>query len=348
MFRNLDRVRFASWSYFFDETPEELPSAARSRHHGVTYTPSDFTLKYRIAHFDTKPVTERQYPTFLKTGEHWYLASLSDFRKNHERSARNLWDFAPVHVVHRPGVLVLGPSSELATMEQAADDMHAAIPKVTAVWGSNWAQRVVVQVPSTQHEMAVVTDDGSDLDQIAALTTTELSSTAKGRASPSGDRVTINPRNWAELGSLGAEIVMTHELTHVASRVDTGYQTPKWLSEGLADYVGFLTSGLPVTVIASELATEVNDGHLPRHLPTDRAFRGSNKHLSDAYEEGWLACHYIVERTSQHTLLRFYREVGKADYTDVVAVAHAMRHVLHQTPKQFTAGWRNYVQAQLG
>src|SRR5581483_10125327 len=117
-----------------------------------------------------------------------------------EVSATDLWDYAPVHVIRRKSVLVLGPASELSTMASVADQAQAAIPKVDAVWGRNWARRVVVLVPSTQHEMARITSDRGNLDQIVALTSSEVS-TINGRAAPVGDRVTINPRNWPRLGT---------------------------------------------------------------------------------------------------------------------------------------------------
>jgi hypothetical protein len=160
--------------------------------------------------------------------------------------------------------------------------------------------------------------------------------------------VTVNPRNWSRLGSLGAQIVLTHELTHVATRAETGSQTPKWLSEGFADYVGFLDSGLPPTVAASELDQRVRRGELPSRLPINRAFRGGDPELGVAYEEAWLACRYIAARYGQSTLVRFYRAVGTSQRPSAAAVSHAMRHLLSVSPRQFTRSWRGYIRSQLG
>jgi hypothetical protein len=346
MFTNFRRVKFASWSYTVGATSARLGAGARTRYDAATWSPKTFALHYRIAGFDTFATDLPQYPTFVNRAGRWYLGSLSDFRSRGKISATDLWDYAPVHTIRRHGVLVLGPRSELATMVSVADEVKAAIPRVTAVWGRDWARRVVVLVPSTQHEMALVDADRDDLDQIAALTSSEVSS-VNGRPAPVGDRVTVNPRNWPKLGSLGAAIVLTHELTHVATRADTGDQTPKWLSEGFADYVGFLNTGVPVTIAATELARQVQLGHLAKRLPTDRAFSGANASLSEAYEQGWLACREIADRYGQRKLVRFYIAVGTSNLTTSLAVAGALHRVLHLTLARFVAQWRAYVHLQL-
>jgi hypothetical protein len=202
-------------------------------------------------------------------------------------------------------------------------------------------------VPATQHEMALIDSDRADLQQIAALTSAEVSS-AHGKPAPVGDRVTLNPVNWSKVGPLGSRIVLTHELTHVATRAETGSQTPKWLSEGFADYVGFLNTGVPATVVAAELATDVRAGHLGRELPRNRAFRGGNAALSQAYESGWLACRYLADRYGQARLVRFYRAVGTSPLGQAAAVSHALRRGFGLTTARFTAAWRGYVHGQLG
>lgn len=347
MFANLRRVPLASWSYTFDADGRRAPAAARRGYGVATWSPRRFSLHYRLAGFDRRPTELAQYPTFVERAHHWYLASLSDFRAEGEVSATALWDYEPVHVVRRAGVLALGPASMLTTMTVAADAMHAAIPRVTAVWGRHWARRVVVLVPATQHQMALIDSDDADLSQIAALTSAEVSS-VHGQPAPVGDRVTINPRNWPKVGPLGARIVLTHELTHVATRAETGSQTPKWLSEGFADYVGFLDTGVPVSLAAAELAADVRAGRLADRLPRNHAFRGGSTALSQAYEAGWLACRYLATRYGQASLVRFYRAVGTSSHGRSVAVGQALHQVFGLTTARFTTVWRKYVESQVG
>jgi hypothetical protein len=346
MFANLARIRFASWFYTVAPGSARLPAARRASYDAATWAPASFALHYRIAGFDAHPTDRPQYPTFVDRAGHWYLASLSDFRAQGELSATDLWDYVPVQVVRRPSVLVLGPHSQLATMDEVAEQAEAAIPKVTAVWGSHWARRVVVLVPPSQRVMGLVTSDSGDLDQIAALTTSEVS-TDRGRAAPVGDRITINPRTWPSLGRIGAAVVVRHELTHVASRADTGRQTPTWVAEGFADYVGFRGVDIPVGQAAAELGAQVRASRVPMHLPTGRAFRGSGISLPRAYEVSWLACRSIAARYGQARLVQFYRAVGTSRRASAAAVTTALHRVLGLSRARFTALWRGYVKAEL-
>jgi hypothetical protein len=347
MFDNLQRIHFASWSYAVGPESSRPTPPGLVRYHAPTWVPAFFSVHYRLAGFDVRPTDRRQYPTFVKRHGRWYLGSLSDFASSGKRSATDLWNYAPVHVIRRPDVLVLGPASELPTMAAVADVVTASIPKVTAVWGRRWARKAVVLVPSSQHEMALIDADRGDLSQIAALTSAEVRP-ANGHPAPVGDRITINPANWPKLGPIGASVVLTHELTHVATRADTGTQTPKWLSEGFAEYVGF--RGVPVSVglAAAQLAHRVQAGRVPSRLPRDRAFRGSATNLGVRYQTSWLACRYIADHYGQSALVRFYRAVGTSRRDAGTAVREAMSRVLHTTPARFDVAWRGYIRGQLG
>jgi hypothetical protein len=346
MFGNLAKVSFSHWSYQFSPTSSAAEQQEATKYGVPVFVPAGFEERYSIAGFDPVPTVLNEYPTFVQRSGQWYLASLSDQRRLHKISDTQIWDYGPVDVVRRARVLVLGPPDKLATMRAAAVVATAAIPRVTAVWGSKWPRRVVVQVPETEKEMGRITDDRGDLHRIAALTSTETSAGNSG-PTPVGDRVTLNPVIWPQLSSTGVEVVLTHELTHVATRPDTGASMPKWLSEGFADYVGYLDLGLLDSQIAPELAGLVQAGTLPATLPGNHAFDGANPKIADAYEEGWMACSYIAARYGQSRLVRFYRAVGQASGPAPQAVAAAMDSVLHRTPRQFRAAWHGYLRHQL-
>jgi hypothetical protein len=345
MLTNLRAVPLASWSYTVRSGHHSGSSAVAARYPVPTYAPV-VSLHYRVRGFDTTATDLAQYPTFTKRGGRWYLASLSDFAGQGDVSATDLWDYGPVDVVRRPDVIVLGPPTMLATMQRLAGDLHATIPRVTAVWGTHWARRVIAQVPQTQRELGAITGDTGDLSQLAALSSAEVSSSA-GHPAPVGARISVNPSTWPTLQPLGRLVVLTHELTHVASRADTGSQTPRWLQEGFADYVGFLGTGVPPTVVAKELAAQVRAGQLPDRLPANRSFAGSSAVLAASYEQGWLACRLIAARAGQSGLVRFYRLVGTSTSSSDQAVSDALHRVLHLSTPQFIAIWRSYITAQL-
>lgn len=345
-FANLRDVPIASWSYSFDPGTARPSTRESRRYHAPVWAPATFSLHYRLRGFDPLPTNLPQAPTFVHRAGGWVLASLNDFARTGVRSSVDLWDFGPVTVVRTPSVLVLGHPGELAVMHTLASEVAADMPRVTAVWGQDWTRRVVVLAPKTQRELGLVVGDYGSLDNIAAVATAEVNQSA-GEPDPVGDRIGINPHNWPKLSSLGRQIVLTHELTHIATRAVTSTSTPTWLAEGFADYIGYLGSGVPTTFVASELRADVLRGHAPASLPRDGQFAGSSKTLSQAYESGWLACQMIVHRWGQATLVRFYRAVGAAHLSAHRALAKAAERVLHLSASEFVAQWRDYVRTEL-
>jgi hypothetical protein len=223
-------------------------------------------------------------------------------------------------------------------MRRVATAVDAAIPRVTSVWGPDWAQHVVVLVPSTQAELGQIVGGNGDLSQIAAVATAELRNASSGYH-PVGDRIAINPPTFAKLGTLGRRVVLTHEVMHVASRAASGPEEPAWLVEGLADYAGYRGVHVPFSASASELRSAVRRGHVPAALPTESDFAGDNKDLAQVYEEAWLAVTLISEQHGRDGLLRFYREVGRAD-APPTAVDDAFRQLWGTSLATFTRQWR--------
>jgi hypothetical protein len=240
--------------------------------------------------------------------------------------------------------LVLGHPGALATMRAIAAVTDAGVPHVSAVWGTDWTQRVVVLVPATQTELGQIIEEGNDLSQIAAVATAGLAGTGSG---PVGERIVINPPNFAKLGAIGRLVVLRHEMTHVASRALTSGSTPTWLAEGFADYVGYLDSGVAIRDAGRELAVDLRKGTVPTALPADEDFSGTNTALPQVYEMSWLACRLIAARTTQAGLVRFYRDVSAEGGDAQSAVAAVLQRQLHLTMAQFTALWRSYLHQQL-
>lgn len=345
VFANLSQVPFASWSYSVD--PSRSRSLPRtSRYDATTWAPEQMFLNYRLRGFDVRATSLPQYPTFVRRGTDWYLASLNDFAGRGDVSSTDLWDFGPVVVVRTRNVLVLGHPSARPVMRSLAAEAAADIPRVTSVWGDGWSKSAVLLVPATQHELGQVVQDYGDLDRIAAVATAEVQ-IGTGLPDPVGDRIGINPANWPKLSALGQRIVLTHELTHVATRAVTSASTPTWLAEGFADYVGYLGSGVPTGFVAQELGAAVRAGDVPRRLPRTAEFGGASKQLSQAYEGAWLACRLIAQRWGQRALVRLYATVGRSSLSPEAAVESAMRRLLHLSEASFVQQWRGFLRSEL-
>lgn len=341
LFDNLSKLPIAEWEYELASgswlPPRPEPPETRP---GVWTAP--LLLRYRLAGFDLSAVTRTRYLTFARGPDGWRVTAVDD------ESGRAFWDLDRLSVVRRERVLVLGSGVPRDELRGIADDVDRAVPVVTRIWGSDWPRRAVVLVPRTQAQTEALSPDHQELAQIAALAT--VAAGPQGVPPPgTGDRIIVNPTNFAKLSKLGRRIVLTHELTHVASRALTGPGVPMWLVEGFADYVGYQGTGIPVRSAARELATDVRAGHVPRSLPTQADFAGDAKDLSQAYEEGWLACRLVAERYGQKKLVRLYRTMGAVRQGPTEQVQERSLHsVLDTTTKAFTADWRSYLRTRLG
>lgn len=347
LFDALAEVPLSSWYYELDATREQARTDELDRRHGPEgWWAPDIALRYALTGIDTAPAFERHVLTFVERDGRWLLAADDDFAG--ARTARNLWDSGPVIAVRGEASLVLGRPASRRLLTRLAAAADAAVPRVTKVWGTDWPQAVAVLVPDSQAELGDLLGRPGELSQIAAVATAEII-TAAGTTTAVGDRIIINPRNFDGLGPVGRQVVLTHEVAHVATRKASGPSIPAWLVEGLADYVGYRDAGVSVTVAARELRAEVQAGRLPLSLPTDFDFRGDNPDLAQAYEKSWLAVVLLADLYGEDAMLRFYRAVGASDEaTPARAVESALAAEFGTEPAAFTAAWRDLLQRRLG
>jgi hypothetical protein len=343
VFDNLAGVPLGEWSY--DARPDRanaLPEDV-ARGYGARVWASEVEVRYALAGYDALPTVQRQYLTFVRRGQRWYVGNDEDLRDSGLATARNLWDFGPVVADRTPRVLVLGHPASRPLMAELKALADAAAPRVTAVWGS-WRQRVVVLVPADADEAAALVPTAGDLRQLAAITAAELDATG---GPPLGERIVVNPGPFGKLSAFGRRVVVQHEITHVATRAVTSDATPYWLSEGFADYVGYLGQDASPTSVARELTVEVRAGKVPERLPGATEFAPDNPRLAQAYEASWLACRLIAERVGRQGLVRFYRAVSAGPGDSDAALDSGLRSVLGVTTEQFLALWRQYLRTQL-
>ncbi|MEU6284748.1 hypothetical protein [Streptomyces sp. NPDC047028] len=331
-YARLRALPLASWAY--------RVTGVHTTGSGAT---ADAELRYRVAGYDKAPVSVHRTLTLSRAPHgRWYVTA----DRPAEKAGRQLWDEGTVTAVRGAHSLVLGTGQPAGTLRGYARLADHAVPAVSGAWGTDWARRVVVLVPRTLQGMAgLLGSPASDYRGIAAVTTGEVGGSGKAPA----DRVVVNPEAYAVLGDLGKQVVLTHETTHVATRAHTTPATPLWLSEGYADWIGYLDTGRTAAEAAPELARAVRAGHTPAGLPADGdfAFTGDPAKLARAYEGGWLACRMIAAHWGRSRLDAFYRAVGDHGERSG-ALPQALNQVLGTTPAAFTARWRQYVSDQLG
>jgi hypothetical protein len=214
-----------------------------------------------------------------------------------------LWLAGPVEVRRSADTLVV-VQGDRAEADRVAGLARTAVPQVRRVLPA-WKGSLVVEVPATEQglEEALHARPGQ-YDGIAAVTTSADGS--RVRTAPV--HVFVNPQTFLPLGPHGAQVVITHEATHVATRAATS-TSPTWLVEGFADYVALRSQHLPLRTSAARIIALVRQHGAPSHLPGAEAFRPGSPHLEARYESAWLACRLLADDGGARALVTFYRGV---------------------------------------
>ena len=332
-FDSLMAVPLSAWTLRLDAQPTKVPHMYQIHQ------------SYEVSGVDPLPVNSTEYLSFVPQGSAWLVSSDSDGTTFGQRSDVQIWDQGPVSVVHgaRSLVIGLGGDERLKSYADLADHGAAKAGKIWAAAG--WHGTVVVEVPMSQPQVeALLNEQPGSLQNVAAITAGEG---GKPMTSAPASRVLVNPDAWATLAPDSWQVVMDHELTHVATRTWNTAATPIWLSEGAADYSGFLGSGFPLSRMLKDLdAAARQPGFDAGVLPTESDFQGANADI--AYQESNLACRLIAEKYGQAKLVAFYKAVGTASTSTTAGstadpVDQAFHSILGTSTKDFTAKWKQYV-----
>lgn len=340
LFANIAAVPLAGWRYEIEPENER----GREERTAGRWT-AEVTLHYGMKAVDPVPTSRPLLLTFTQRQGRWMLAADDAVGADGTRSWRGPWEYGPLVVRRGRSSLVLAHPANAHRLAAFTAGVDAAVPRVRRVIGGKRAGPVAVLIPDDQREMTTLVGERLALGKIAAVAVADSVDPTSGQAR--GQRVVVNPANLDRLGTLGRRVVLQHEVTHVATRGVTGPGTPIWLVEGLADWVGYLDSGLPARLVGDELRGQLRSGRWPGRLPEAADFRGDSARLSVAYEEAWSACRLIADRAGPGALVRLYRAVGTAD-DPVAAVDVQLRRTLGLSYAQFVAEWRRSVRADFG
>ncbi|WP_193605485.1 hypothetical protein [Nocardioides dongkuii] len=280
-------------------------------------------VTWRFAGFDRRPArTEVGFGLRSVAGE-VHLVSVGD-----GGARAPVWLTAPVTVRRTPGTLVL--AADAADAERYADLATAAVPVVRRVL-DRWRPRLVVEVPATAGDLdlALGAEPGTYAG-IAAVTTSVDGSFAPG----SPVHVLVNPEELGRLQPTGAQVVISHEATHVATGAPTS-RTPLWLLEGFADHVALRDVALPVARTAAQAIEQVRRDGPPDALPGPAEFDVRAGHLGAVYESAWLACEVIVERAGERALIALNR-----DLADGSPLGPALRRHAGLSEAALVSAWR--------
>ncbi|MBC7629979.1 hypothetical protein [Aeromicrobium sp.] len=244
-----------------------------------------------------------------------------------------LWLAGKVIVERRPGANVIrvdGGDTSLPVESMAAVARSAVARVVPGTRGN-----ITVVSPHTQQQMAqLVGQDVAEVAQIAAVTT-RLD--GRGADESSADVVVLNPTVFATMDRRAAQVVMSHEATHLLTDA-VGSSAASWVIEGFADFVALHDDTAPLSLSAGQVLAEVKAGRSPTRLPTSGDFDATRHGLGAVYESAWMAFRLLGARDGDKAVVSFYESVLRGADLD-----KALKSSFGTSQRRLTTDWRAYL-----
>lgn len=318
---NAAKLDLRDVSLRFVDDQGELNVSDRERY-GDRAWPGAVELVYRLAGWDDQPTRLEARFVFEPESGGARIAGLGG-----GDGRTPLWTTGPVTTLTAGRALVITNGNEgsryLALAKQALVDVAKVLP--------DWHGKLVIEGPASQDELDQALAAPQDqYANIAAVTTTVDGSLVPG----SPVHVFLNPAVFDPLGPRGAQVVVSHESTHVATDA-TFADVPTWLLEGFADYVALAHAGIPVKTAAAQILARMKKSGPPDHLPTAAELDPTANGLGATYEEAWLATRFMAREYGEDRLVTFYTEVS-----DGKPLAEAFHKILGTSEDDFVAKWR--------
>lgn len=210
-----------------------------------------------------------------------------------------LWTTGPLTVLRGPRTLVLAQRPADA---RRLDALARTAVRQVADRLDLPSTRLVVEAPGSGAALdAALAAEPGTYRQIAAVTA-PVDGSPPGRAPI---HVLVNPDVLNRLDRAGAQVVLTHETVHAATRAPAS-RAPSWLIEGFADWVALQEVRLPLRTTTARLAARIAREGLPRRLPTSADFAVDRTDLEASYEAAWQLCVTIADAAGPDALRALY------------------------------------------
>jgi hypothetical protein len=336
LFEGMRTAPFSAFAYRILD--QQADTRLRRRYRAEQVEVARVQARYGFRGQDASPVLARYSYTFALTRSGWRIAGDGDGRFR-GRDDVEIWDSGPVRtmrsartlIVHHPGQEVLA-----RRLLRVADKGYA---QVGAAWTGRWERKAVILVPRDEREAERLVG-ARDLARVAAVASSSVESGAAERVL--GNRIVVNTNNVSRYNELNLQILITHEMTHVATRT-LGDGVPLLLVEGFADWAALKPLGYPFRVTRPALARLGSrfDGALPR----DAEFRGPQAAV--AYDEGSAFCLWVAETAGPAKLRALYRQFAGSDPPTSAQLDRGFRRVLGISRRTAEGRWAAWVRAQL-
>ena len=187
----------------------------------------------------------------------------------------------------------LGGARTAELFTRIAALLGGAVDAVTAFWGTDWQHDIVIVAAGSDAQFATLAGatTGAQWADIAAAAVADHVDLARHTAT--GQRIVFAP-GAAAMSATALRIVLRHELFHYAARADTAPDAPRWLAEGVADFVGRPDTARPGQAAAAA------------QLPTDADLDATGPARSLAYDRAWWFSRFVAERYGSAALRTLY------------------------------------------
>ena len=338
LFARMRTVPFSDLAYKI--TDEHASTRLRRRYHADQVIQAQVQARYRFKGQDASPVLARHSYTFVLTRSVWRIAGPGDAGQR-RRDDTEIWDSDPVRTVGSARTLIVYHPGDEALARRLLRVADRAYTQVDAAWPRHWERKAVILVPEDEQEAAELVG-ASDLSRVAAVASSSVESGATERVL--GNRIVVNTDNVERYNDLNLQVLITHEMTHVATRT-LGDGVPLLLVEGFADWAALKPLGYPLAVTRPNLARRVRADRFDGKLPGDGEFRGPDAAV--AYDEGSAFCLWVADTYGPGKLRALYRQFRGSDPPSEAEFDRGFRHVLDLTRRQVERRWAVWVRSQL-
>jgi len=213
-------------------------------------------------------------------------------------------------------------------LSRVTSNMGAAVNAVEAFWGVDWSRDISLVAARTDEEFRAAAGGGpaSQWADIAAVSVAARVDPAHRLAV--GQRIVFAP-GAAHMSDSALRIVLTHELFHYVARADTAPDAPRWLTEGVADYVA-----RPQTPVPSDAVP------VPLTLPADTDLDQPGSQRSSAYDRAWWFARFVADAYGTMKLKDLYLAACGVGHADVPT---AVRDVLGTDPAGLLVRWHEWL-----
>jgi hypothetical protein len=340
LFARMRTVPFSAVAYRLADRSDLATATVRRRYAPDRVYLPHVQARYRFKGHDASPVLGRLYYTFVLTPSGWRVGGQGDAQPAW-RDDVEIWDSGPVRTLRSARTLVVHhPGSErlAGRLLRAAERAYG---EVAATWPDRWERKVVILAPRDEREAERLVH-ARDLSKVAALASSSVESGPVERVL--GNRIVANSTVLGAYDPLNFQTVVTHEMTHVATRT-LGNGIPLFLVEGFADYTALRPLRFPLRLTRPTLAERVGAGRFDGRLPSARELRGPDGVL--AYEESSSFCLWAAETFGEGRLRALYRAFAGSTPATAAELELGFRRTLGISRRTAEARWAAWVRGRL-